>query len=262
MSELTQAQWAELRAPFPPEQIGQKPKKNKTTGEITYLDYIGHAEITERLNSVDPLWTWEPMAVADDGAPLVRENGSTLELWINLTVGNVTRPAVGTVDVGAWSGETAKELVSDALRNAAMRFGVGLDLWKKHGAPTTQEWVNSPTPPSVTGQTRPAPQPPARVISDPNQEAPITSGQSKNAYRLFKKLEKENMWDRPMYFDAILISTGIETTDDRTLSSREAGKLITYLKEQAGEEDTQRPAPVQDAPAPDDSLFAGAEEPF
>ncbi len=45
-------------------------------------------------------------------------------LWIKLTVCGVTRPGVG-------DGKTAKELIGDAIRNAAMRFGVALDLWAK-----------------------------------------------------------------------------------------------------------------------------------
>lgn len=255
MTALTNEQWIELRAPFPPSAIGQKPKKNKTTGEITYLDYIGHAEITERLNSVDPEWIWAPMAVADDGAPLVRTNGDTLELWIELTVGGVTRPAVGTVDTGAWSGETAKELISDALRNAAMRFGVGLDLWKKRGGAT-------PAPRDVT-DSRPAVSAPAAATRSSNDgnTTPLTQGQSRNLYRLWHHVLK---LDKEEYIDAILIATGLEgVKDDRELSMQDAGKVISYLKEQAGEVDEQRPAqqaPVdQAAPAPSDSLFEQGE---
>jgi len=45
-------------------------------------------------------------------------------LWIRLTIAGVTRPGFGC-------GKNAREAISDAIRNAAMRFGVALDLWAK-----------------------------------------------------------------------------------------------------------------------------------
>jgi hypothetical protein len=105
----------ELRAPFPPDVIGKIPKGG------ALLDYVGHAAVTDRLLKVDPAWTWEPFATDERGLPALDADGN---LWIRLTVCGVTRPGVG-------DGKNAKELISDALRNAAMRFGVALDLWSK-----------------------------------------------------------------------------------------------------------------------------------
>jgi hypothetical protein len=114
---------ASLREPFPPEAVGKLPRGG------TQLDYVGHAAVTDRLLQVDPLWTWEPLAVAPDGGPLIRTVGKDAELWSRLTVCGHTRIGVGTA--AATSFELSKQLVSDALRNAAMRFGVALDLWTK-----------------------------------------------------------------------------------------------------------------------------------
>jgi hypothetical protein len=104
-----------LRKPFPASAIGQLPKAGMM------LDYVGHAATTDRLLEVDPGWTWEPYALDDHGLPALDKQGN---LWIKLTVCGVTRPGVG-------DGKTAKELIGDAIRNAAMRFGVALDLWAK-----------------------------------------------------------------------------------------------------------------------------------
>lgn len=110
------AQQAEaLRKPFPPESIGRLPKGG------VMLDYVGHAAVTDRLLAVDPEWTWEPLAVTPEGLPALDSAGN---LWIRLTVAGVTRIGVG-------DGKNAKECISDALRNAAMRFGVALALWSK-----------------------------------------------------------------------------------------------------------------------------------
>lgn len=132
---MTAEQAAALRAPFPPEAIGQLPKPYKADspkGECSdcgqrhglpamHLDYVGHAAVTDRLLQVDPGWTWEPMATdPNTGAPLMVGDG----LWIRLTVCGVTR-------VGFGDGKSTKERIGDAIRNAAMRFGVALDLWSK-----------------------------------------------------------------------------------------------------------------------------------
>ncbi len=91
-----------------------------TTGHI-HLDYVGHAATTDRLLQVDPEWSWEPMGFNPDGTPAIDRDGN---LWIRLTVAGVTRPGVG-------DGASMKEKVGDAIRNAAMRFGVALDLWAR-----------------------------------------------------------------------------------------------------------------------------------
>ena len=109
------AQAKELRKPFPDAAIGKLPKAGMM------LDYVGHAATTDRLLEVDPGWTWEPYALDEHGLPALDKAGN---LWIKLTVCGVTRPGVG-------DGKTAKELIGDAIRNAAMRFGVALDLWAK-----------------------------------------------------------------------------------------------------------------------------------
>ena len=112
---ITPEQAAALRKPFPRESIGKLPKGGMQ------LDYVGHAAVTDRLLTVDPAWTWEPMALTSEGLPALDRAGN---LWIRLTVCGVTRVGVG-------DGKSTKELVGDAIRNAAMRFGVALDLWSK-----------------------------------------------------------------------------------------------------------------------------------
>ena len=109
--------WDELRKPFAKEAIGQLTKGGAK------LDYVGHAAVTDRLNMVvgPEHWNWEPLALTEEGMPRIDRSGN---LWIKLTINGVTKLGVG-------DGKSAKELIGDALRNAAMRFGVALDLWSK-----------------------------------------------------------------------------------------------------------------------------------
>lgn len=146
-----------LREPFPPEVIGKLPKPTKKDAQrgtckecggwhglpAVHLDYVGHAAATDRLLQVDPEWTWEPMAYTPEGAPLITKDG----LWIRLTVAGVTRPGFG-------DGPSVKEMIGDAIRNAAMRFGVALDLWAKEDLHAAQpEEPTEPTIPAALAET-------------------------------------------------------------------------------------------------------------
>jgi hypothetical protein len=118
-----------LRRPFPPNQISKLPKGN------VMLDYVGHAATTDRLLDADPHWNWEPLAMTPEGLPALDREGG---LWIKLTVCGLTRLGYGTAP-GKKGGDAMKELIGDAIRNGAMRFGVALDLWHKgdlHAAET------------------------------------------------------------------------------------------------------------------------------
>lgn len=144
-----------LRAPFPPDLVDKLPKVwcrgcrdapgkvceqhrkvkcgdcgNTITAAHLHIEYVGHAEVTDRLLAVDPSWTWEPVAFGNDGLPLLDRNGG---LWIRLTVAGVTRLGYGDAD-GKSGAAAVKEAIGDALRNSALRFGVALDMWRKHRA--------------------------------------------------------------------------------------------------------------------------------
>lgn len=94
--------------------------------DAEHLAYVGHAALTDRLLSVDPLWNWEPVSFDDNGLPLMTGGG----MWIKLTICGHTRLGYGDAP-GKSGGDAVKEIIGDALRNAAMRFGAALDLWHK-----------------------------------------------------------------------------------------------------------------------------------
>jgi hypothetical protein len=130
-----------LREPFPSNQISKlcrSTKRDNTKGNCKVcggyhgqpsiaLDYVGHAALTDRLLDADPMWTWEPLAVSQNGYPVIDNDGG---MWIKLTVCGVARLGYGDAQ-GKSGGDAMKERIGDALRNAAMRFGAALDLWHK-----------------------------------------------------------------------------------------------------------------------------------
>ena len=110
-----------LRKAFPANQISYLPKGN------VKLAYVGHAALTDRLLDADQAWTWEPLALTPEGIPARDEDGG---MWIRLTVCGITRLGYGHAGTKK-GGDAIKEIIGDALRNAAMRFGAALDLWHK-----------------------------------------------------------------------------------------------------------------------------------
>lgn len=140
---------AKLREPFPEHLISKLPKPTKAQTDevkqdykkgirctvcggwhhpkVVHLDYVGHATLTDRLLDVDPSWTWEPLAMDENGLPRFDAIGG---LWIRLTVCGRSMLGYGHPD-DKTGGNAIKEAIGDALRNSAMRMGAALNLWSK-----------------------------------------------------------------------------------------------------------------------------------
>ena len=125
---------------------GTCPKCKKYHGlPATSLEYAGHAAITDRLLDADPEWNYKIVSGKDvNGFPATDKDGG---MWIELTVCGVTRMGYG--DANGKTGPNAmKERIGDALRNAAMRFGLGLELWHQgdlHVDDPTDDATEEPT---------------------------------------------------------------------------------------------------------------------
>ena len=134
-----------------PKIVGKLPKAGMQ------LDFVGHADVTKMLIEIDPEWTWEPTAFDANGLPAYRvENGMAhMAGW--LTVQGVRRLGIGSVMHN--KPDLLKELISDFIRNSAMRFGICLALWTK------QEWDDNPH-----ATTKPAPKP-VELASNPSVSA-------------------------------------------------------------------------------------------
>jgi hypothetical protein len=143
-----------------PKIVGLLPKGGRD------LSFVGHADITRILLTIDPAWRWVPIAW-DNGRPAIHVENGIATMWGELTVLGQARLGVGSVR--ADKQELDKELVGDFLRNAAMRFGICLSLWTK------QEWEDlGGKPSSVTPARSAAPKPSAEPI---DTDAPLTQEQ-------------------------------------------------------------------------------------
>lgn len=95
----------------------------------TTLDFVGHADITRILIEIDPYWEIEPAMMDGNGLPAVVVTGNMVQAGFWMTLLGQSRYCVGSVEER--KGDRYKELVSDAIRNGAMRFGISLSLWTK-----------------------------------------------------------------------------------------------------------------------------------
>lgn len=202
---------AEMRAKFPDHQISLLPKPHKKDSPkgicsvchkfhglpASHLEYVGHAALTNRLLDVDPHWTWEPLAFAPDGLPLFDKGGG---LWIRLTVCGVTRLGYGNAETSQYkeAGAREKEVIGDALRNAAMRFGAALDLWHKgdlnlnQDEPENENLKKKDAGPIATTTIK-TKEPEKLKNHAPNSNSPI--GVAKAA-DLISRVCKEGLWTR------------------------------------------------------------------
>ena len=118
---MTPEQSKALRGKMPDNLVSRFPAN---AGANANKEYAGHAAVTDRLLEVDPSWTWKFLG---DGTPVFDDVGG---IWIELTVCGVTRIGYGFPE-RLKGGNAVKEAIGDAIRNAAMRFGVGLEFWFK-----------------------------------------------------------------------------------------------------------------------------------
>lgn len=198
--------WKALRKPFPKEAIGTLPK-----GGVN-LSYVGHAAVTDRLLEVDPEWSWEPLGTREDGLPATDNAGN---LWIKLTINGVTRIGVG-------DGKNAKECISDAIRNAAMRFGVALDLWSKEELESTLEQPELKNERATASKAAPAA--PAKA-TEPAGDT-MSASQLKKMQAMFGELGLKTSEERHAYVGKVV---GRAITKSSDISKAEAVNVMNQL---------------------------------
>jgi hypothetical protein len=139
---MTASNHEELRRPFPKEFISKLPASRGRPA----LDYVNHAVVTDRLLKYAGDWHLTVLERFEwNGKCYVR---------VALTIDHVTREEYGE-DVDP------KTAISDALKRAAMRFGVGLDLWSKEDLGVEGQTDAKDRRPERTPDPKPLPNVPA-----------------------------------------------------------------------------------------------------
>lgn len=153
-----------------PKIVGKLPKGGQQ------LSFVGHADVTKMLIEIDPFWAWEPTAFDTDGLPAYRIENGMAHMGGWLVIHGIRRFGIGSCLPN--KPDLLKELASDFLRNAAMRFGICLSLWTK------QEWEDlggdhAPAPTArPTGQaSKPAPKAEPKPEPVADGDAPLNEDQ-------------------------------------------------------------------------------------
>lgn len=217
MSDMTPESATALRRPFPAESVGKLPKGG------VMLDYVGHAAVTDRLLTIDPHWSWEPFAIGADGLPALDRGNN---LWIRLTICGVTRIGVG-------DGKSAKECIGDAIRNAAMRFGVALDLWAKEDL---VEFAQAATAAPRRDLEPPADAPPPVVRDRKEREdgTRLLDTRSALAKAMFAAMRTAGIDDKDARLALCSEVTGREIASSADLTEAEARMVLGNLAPKGG----------------------------
>lgn len=137
---------AHLRRPFTPEAVKFKVQSVfKDAKGCLIVPYIDARLVVERINLVCPhLWTGEDYAPHGDNST-----------WCVLTIGEITRRSIG--DGRGKAGE------SDALKRAAVKFGVGVSIY---ALPQITLWLSGEKPGKERIEKRPSKQGDTLVLTE------------------------------------------------------------------------------------------------
>ncbi len=141
----------ELRKNVDPELVKQREGWRDRNGNTHYVDYVEWHTVADILDENAPNWSH---AVKD-----IRQIGDIFTVTVAITIDGVTREGIGTGTAESELG--IKKAEHDALKRAAVKFGIARDLYKKESDTIEREGA-VPTP---TNDGFPA-NPVAKSLSD------------------------------------------------------------------------------------------------
>ena len=142
----------ELRKNVDPELVRQREGWRDRNGNVQMVDYVEWHTVADILDETAPNWTH---TVKD-----MRQIGDIFTVTVAITIDGITREGIGTGLAGSEMG--IKKAEHDALKRAAVKFGIARELYKKES--DTIEREGAVPPPNNDGGF-PA-NPIARSLSD------------------------------------------------------------------------------------------------
>ncbi|MCY7345254.1 MAG: SWIM zinc finger family protein, partial [Pyrinomonadaceae bacterium] len=143
----------ELRKNVDPELIKQREGWRDRNGNTHYVDYVEWHTVADILDEHAPNW----MHTVKD----IRQIGDIFAVTVAITIDGITREGIGTGTADSEMG--IKKAEHDALKRAAVKFGIARDLYKKESETIEREGAVQPPNPNNDGF--PA-NPIARSLSD------------------------------------------------------------------------------------------------
>lgn len=142
----------ELRKNVDPELVKQREGWRDRNGNTHYVDYVEWHTVADILDEHAPNW----MHTVKD----IRQIGDIFTVTVAITIDGITREGIGTGTADSEMG--IKKAEHDALKRAAVKFGIARDLYKKESDTIEREGA---VPPSTNNDGFPA-NPIAKSLSD------------------------------------------------------------------------------------------------
>ena len=125
----------ELRKNVDPELVKQREGWRDRNGNTHYVDYVEWHTVADILDENAPNWNH---AVKD-----IRQIGDIFTVTVAITIDGVTREGIGTGTADSELG--IKKAEHDALKRAAVKFGIARDLYKKESETIERDGSVPPT---------------------------------------------------------------------------------------------------------------------
>lgn len=190
----------ELRKHVDPELVRQRKGRRDTRGNVRMVDYIEWHTVANILDEIAPNWAH---SVKD-----IRPIGDIMTVTVAITIDGVTREGIGTGPAGSETG--IKKAEHDALKRAAVKFGIARDLYKKENEAIESE-ISTQAGASQNGNDHVA-----KNLSD------LVTGKQLG---MIKALARETHVDLEKECETVM-SCGFDE-----LSKRGASQFITHLQE-------------------------------
>lgn len=123
----------ELKKHVDPNLVKQREGWRDQNGNVQMVDYVEWHTVADILDDAAPNWTH---AVKD-----IRQIGDFMTVTVAITIDGVTREGIGTGPSQSEMG--IKKAEHDALKRAAVKFGIARELYKKEFDAIEREGANS-----------------------------------------------------------------------------------------------------------------------
>ncbi len=215
----------ELRKNVDPELVRSREGWRDRSGNVHMVDYVEWHTVADILDETAPNWSHE---VKD-----MRQIGDIFTVTVAITIDNITREGIGTGVADSEMG--IKKAEHDALKRAAVKFGIARDLYKKESDTIEREGsIPSNTNYGGNGENNndfPS-NPIARSLSDL-----VTA----------KQLGMIRAIARDLGLDADEESVSVMNCKTDELSKRAASSLIQHLQDLQKQNPAQNQAPLRRA---------------
>ena len=209
----------ELRKNVDPELIKQREGWRDRNGNTHYVDYVEWHTVADILDEHAPNW----MHTVKD----IRQIGDIFAVTVAITIDGVTREGIGTGTADSEMG--IKKAEHDALKRAAVKFGIARDLYKKESDTIEREGAIPPPNPNNDGFPS---NPIARSLSDL-----VTA----------KQLGMIRAISREINVDADAECQNVMQCKTDELSKKAASGLIQHLQDMQKSGEVAAPQPMRRA---------------